>query len=271
MGERFESALAYAVEYGVMCALADTLQRPLEDVQADPFRCGLQASLEEALEWGLRHVMEDDLKTATQEIIQAAQQRAAEFARKEEFPEEVENAVSGLEADDATKQAIKDILLKALDECVDAALATAVDNALHGGPLTLAGGESFIWPVQSPEAYITSTFGSRRRTHGGGGRNHSGIDIVVAKGTPVLAAADGTVTFAGESGSGYGRIIKVDHGGGMETWYAHLNAYSVKEGVPVPTGTKIGEVGRTGRASAYHLHFEVRENGEAVNPEDYLP
>jgi murein DD-endopeptidase MepM/ murein hydrolase activator NlpD len=99
----------------------------------------------------------------------------------------------------------------------------------------------------------------------------TGVDIVVPKGTPIFAAADGTVTYAQESSSGFGRLLKLDHGGGIETWYAHISAFVAHEGDRVTSGSKIAEVGQTGHATAPHLHYEVHENGEPVDPRPYLP
>jgi len=118
-----------------------------------------------------------------------------------------------------------------------------------------------IWPVQGR---ITSNYGWRGREF------HRGIDIGAPLGTPVLAAKGGTVTFVGRSG-GLGNLIKIDHGGGLETWYAHLSNIAVSVGQAVGAGDTIGRVGSTGRSTGPHLHFETRLNGESVNPVNYYP
>jgi len=110
---------------------------------------------------------------------------------------------------------------------------------------------------------ISSGFGSR------GGSRHTGIDIPAPKGTPIKAADDGVVTFVGTSGA-YGKLVKLNHGGGIETWYGHCNAYNVAVGDIVKKGQVIAYVGITGRATGYHLHFEVRKNGTPVNALNYL-
>lgn len=110
---------------------------------------------------------------------------------------------------------------------------------------------------------VSSAFGSR-----GGGR-HTGVDLRNPKGTPIRAADDGVVTFAGYSGS-YGNIVKLSHGNGLETWYAHCNTMSVSVGQVVKKGDTIATVGITGRATGYHLHFEVRKNGVPQNPMNYI-
>jgi murein DD-endopeptidase MepM/ murein hydrolase activator NlpD len=98
---------------------------------------------------------------------------------------------------------------------------------------------------------------------------HEGIDIGAAQGTPIRAAASGTVSFAGQM-SGYGNVVIVQHAGGLATRYAHQSAMLVTAGQPVVAGEVIGAVGATGEATGPHLHFEVRLNGEAVNPAPYL-
>lgn len=98
---------------------------------------------------------------------------------------------------------------------------------------------------------------------------HSGVDLRGTTGDPVRAAASGTITFAG-SHAGYGLMVEVDHGNGLSTRYAHLSKVIAKEGTRVSSGTIVGEVGSTGRSTGPHLHFEVRSNGEAVDPQRYL-
>ncbi len=98
---------------------------------------------------------------------------------------------------------------------------------------------------------------------------HTGLDIATATGTPIKVVADGTVTFAAYSGS-YGYLVKIDHGNGVETWYGHTSKMLVKAGQEVKSGDTIALVGSTGNSTGPHLHFEVRINGEHVNPQKYL-
>ena len=98
---------------------------------------------------------------------------------------------------------------------------------------------------------------------------HTGLDIATATGTPIKTVADGTVTFAAYSGS-YGYLVKIDHGNGVETWYGHTSKMLVKAGQEVKSGDTIALVGSTGNSTGPHLHFEVRINGEHVNPQKYL-
>lgn len=116
---------------------------------------------------------------------------------------------------------------------------------------------------------ITSGFGYRRDPFNGSGAMHSGIDFRGPIGSPIFAAADGRVTFAGVK-SGYGNAIEITHGNGMLTRYAHLSRIDVKVGQPVSAGATIGGLGSTGRSTGPHLHFEVRINDRAVNPRPFL-
>lgn len=116
----------------------------------------------------------------------------------------------------------------------------------------------FRWPVSGQ---ITSNFGWRN------GRQHKGIDIWSAKKSKALihASRSGVVIKAGYSGA-YGNLVVVDHGGGWVTYYAHLSRIVVSKGEKVVAGQVLGNMGKTGNATGYHLHFEVRKNGKAINP-----
>lgn len=119
---------------------------------------------------------------------------------------------------------------------------------------------NFDWPVQGR---ISSRYGTRW------GRMHYGLDIAVPTGTPVRAAAAGTVTYAGSMGS-YGLLVIIDHGNGVETRYAHNSRIVVKVGQRVKRGDLVAYSGNTGNSTGPHLHFEIRHRGTAVNPENYL-
>jgi murein DD-endopeptidase MepM/ murein hydrolase activator NlpD len=123
-----------------------------------------------------------------------------------------------------------------------------------------------IWPV---EGRLEGAFGERTDPFSGEGAMHTGVDISAPTGTVVRTAADGIATYVGWS-NGYGRLIIVDHGGGIETYYAHLSRFNVVEGQEVRRGEVIGAVGATGRATAPHLHYEVRQGGAPTNPYHYL-
>ena len=124
------------------------------------------------------------------------------------------------------------------------------------------------WPLPVAGT-ITSPFGHRIDPLTGEVSSHTGTDIACAEGTPILAAADGIVTVANgldSWGGSYGYYIQIDHGTGLETLYAHCSSICVTTGQQVQAGQVIGYVGHTGRATGSHLHFEVRANGNRVNP-----
>src|SRR5262249_55573770 len=112
---------------------------------------------------------------------------------------------------------------------------------------------------------ISSGYGWRRDPFTGAAQFHKGVDVALAYNTEVHAAADGRVVFSGVNG-GYGNLVIVEHGDGRQTRYAHLSARSVQAGDSVQTGQVIGKVGSSGHATGPHLHFEVVDNGRAVNP-----
>jgi murein DD-endopeptidase MepM/ murein hydrolase activator NlpD len=144
-----------------------------------------------------------------------------------------------------------------------ASLAAASREAQEGAGSTGTGAPSasgFIWPVNGS---VVSGFGMRW------GRLHEGIDIAASTGTPIWAAAAGTVIHAGWLG-GYGNLVVVDHGNGLATAYAHASAILVAVGQQVAQGETVSLVGSTGNSSGPHLHFEVRVNGVAVDPLLYL-
>ena len=123
-------------------------------------------------------------------------------------------------------------------------------------------------PLNSRFRY-SSQFGYRRDPFNGEMRMHEGVDMRAASGTPILATADGVVTFAGWKG-GYGRMVKVRHDFGFETVYGHLRKIRVSIGERVSRGDRIGDMGNSGRSTGTHLHYEVRTNGKPVNPMTYM-
>ena len=126
----------------------------------------------------------------------------------------------------------------------------------------LAAATPSIWPAKG---WLSSTMGHRADPFTGDDDFHAGLDIAGERGQPIFATAAGTVTHVGFQG-GYGNLIVLDHGFGLETRYGHLLNYSVKSGVKVKRGDIIGHVGNTGRSTGYHLHYEVLANGKLLNP-----
>lgn len=146
---------------------------------------------------------------------------------------------------------------------IDDGLRVKVEEAERKKAATVNGVYLAVTPTKGN---ITSRYGSYEsiRSHA-----HSGIDIATRAGTPIYAAAAGTVKSASYSG-GYGNLIVIDHGNGVTTYYAHCSAMYVSAGTYVEAGTHIGAVGSTGYSTGNHLHFEVRINGSTVNPQQYL-
>jgi murein DD-endopeptidase MepM/ murein hydrolase activator NlpD len=123
-----------------------------------------------------------------------------------------------------------------------------------------------LWPV---EGQVTGSFGERIDPFNGEGAFHSGVDIGTNYGHPIVAPADGVVTFTDSLG-GYGKAIMINHGNGISTRYGHLAGFAVAAGQAVHRGDVIGYVGDSGRSTGPHLHYEVRINDTPVNPYKYL-
>jgi murein DD-endopeptidase MepM/ murein hydrolase activator NlpD len=150
---------------------------------------------------------------------------------------------------------------------IAAQLAGSGSVPLPAGPIHGGSGSGLIWPVDGP---VVSGFGSR--TINGEYEYHPGIDIAVPSGTPIRAAAAGTVIFTEpeSSSGGYGNYTCIDHGGGLSTCYAHQETFAVSAGQQVSQGQIIGYSDCTGYCFGPHLHFEVRINGEVTDPMAYL-
>ena len=139
----------------------------------------------------------------------------------------------------------------------DGSTSTTDHSADSAAPLT------FDWPVD--HARMTRGFLPNKR------HPHLGIDLAAPKGTPVLAAQDGTVIYTGREFRGYGKMIMIESREGWATLYAHFDKILVSEGQKVHRGEVIGAMGKTGHATGYHLHFEVRKNRGPVDPLPLLP
>jgi murein DD-endopeptidase MepM/ murein hydrolase activator NlpD len=123
-----------------------------------------------------------------------------------------------------------------------------------------------IWPVLG---HVTDSFGARLDPFSGEGAFHTGVDVASDYGAPVHATADGVITIA-ENHAGYGRLVVVDHGFGITTWYAHLSAFSAIPGARVKRGEVLGYTGISGRSTGPHVHYEVRMNNAPINPWRYM-
>jgi murein DD-endopeptidase MepM/ murein hydrolase activator NlpD len=189
-------------------------------------------------------ITEGKLKQRTTELAAARSKQHASL-------EQIRKQKEGLEGD-----------LNELSQTIAEQLG-AGSGALPAGPVR-AGGHGLIWPVNGP---ITSGYGPRNI--GNGYEFHPGVDIGVPTGTPIRAAAAGTVTIAAPEG-GYGNYTCIDHGGGLSTCYGHQERFLVSSGQEVAQGQIIGLSDCTGYCFGPHVHFEVRINGETTDPLGYL-
>jgi murein DD-endopeptidase MepM/ murein hydrolase activator NlpD len=177
---------------------------------------------------------------------------------------ELEKAKKALQSDAAAAQRIIDEEYRkqaALKAQMSGQLSKSGDGTKFSG--------MFVWPTPSC-TYITSHFAPQRVNPVTGKlRPHTGTDIGAQYGAQIVAAASGTVKFAGWNG-GYGNCAIIDHGGGVSTLYAHMSSISVSAGQTVSAGGAVGRVGSTGNSTGPHLHFEILINGSAVNPMQYF-
>jgi hypothetical protein len=186
-------------------------------------------------------------------------------------PEDVLRQVrSGYQARSAALQPIGISTSGRLDPDSDEARANGVLAALDEINLYRIAAQRtpFAMPVNGGVRH-TSGFGVRRDPRGGGSRMHSGVDWAGPQGTPIVATAAGTVTFAGRQ-SGYGNLVIIRHDFGIETYYAHLHTIGVSTGQRVSRGERIGGMGTTGRSTGVHLHYEIRVGGNPINPMTYI-
>jgi murein DD-endopeptidase MepM/ murein hydrolase activator NlpD len=127
-----------------------------------------------------------------------------------------------------------------------------------------------IWPVgRSKRAIVTSRYGYRKDPFTRDLSFHDGLDIGAPYGSPIIATGKGKVIFSGWD-KYYGNCVRIDHGGGLVTVYGHMQKTTVSIGDAVVKGTEVGKLGSTGRSTGAHVHYEVRINGKAVDPERYL-
>ena len=144
--------------------------------------------------------------------------------------------------------------------------ATVVVFSRSPAPAFAGARSGALLPAGLPvSARLTSGFGMRAHPIRGGMRNHSGVDLAAPYGSPIVATADGVIGTAGWSG-GYGLLISISHGDGVQTRYGHLSRLNVAAGQQVRRGDVIGFVGSTGQSTGPHVHYEVRVNGVATDP-----
>lgn len=195
---------------------------------------------------------EQALASARQAVQERQSTLVATRAEREHALEKISSVEEDLDGD-----------VSAIQGELAATLAGFGSAPLPAGPIQPGNGSGLIWPV---DGAVVSPFGMRW------GQMHEGIDIAVPEGTPIRAAASGSVILQqGEAESGgYGNYTCLDHGGGLSTCYAHQSAFAVSTGQSVSQGEIIGYTGCTGHCFGPHLHFEVRVNGAPTDPLAYL-
>lgn len=171
------------------------------------------------------------------------------------------------EAAEAAKRKQEEMARAAAAAAAAAANAGSGSSASAGAPV-VSGNGTFTHPCPGM-TYVSSEFGWRAQPLPGASTNHKGMDFAAPTGTPIYAAAGGTVTSAAYSGNA-GNLIVINHGNGLQTYYMHCDAMYVTAGQQVSKGQNIGAVGTTGNSTGPHLHFQVMANGVPTNPRNYL-
>ncbi len=230
-------------------ALVGDLQATRDEVDAEKDAI---AKREDAVADAARVLQEKSDELAALNAAQAASQAAALAVRQQK-----QDALKGVNQDLAELEKQENELL---------AESRAITGVVGGGGSTGSGSGSLSWPVSGP---VTSPFGWRIHPILGYKKFHTGIDIGVGYGAPIHSAAAGTVIYATWMG-GYGNVVIVDHGNGLSTLCAHQSSLAVGSGAHVARGQTVGYVGSTGFSTGPHLHFEVRVNGNPVDPMGYL-
>jgi murein DD-endopeptidase MepM/ murein hydrolase activator NlpD len=213
----------------------------------------------------------DTLRTQYQALEKQNQEKTEQLASLQMMASEVSTAL-GLkrEIEGPDSIASEGPLLPSFQESIEEYNFLKSANYSRGNRLFARTWQKNIVPTMWPvNGRLLSRFGEREDPFSGEGSLHAGVDISAGMGTPVHAAADGIVARA-EFGRGYGRLVIVDHGHGMQTWYAHLSQYEVVPGQEIRRGEILGYSGASGRVTSPHLHFEVRVGGNPVNPYPYL-
>jgi murein DD-endopeptidase MepM/ murein hydrolase activator NlpD len=218
----------------------------------------------------LRHEV-DSLRAKYQELQKVTNQKNEELATLETFASEVSVAY-GLKSkpetstDIASGSPLAPTFRESLGEynfLQSASISKHFRNYPKQWQINI---QPSLWPVQGR---LMSSFGDRTDPFSGEGATHTGVDLSAPMGTPVRAAADGIIVHA-EWVGGYGRLVIIDHGHGVQTYYGHLSRFEVVVGQEIRRGDVIAESGSSGRVTSPHLHYEVRVGGTPRNPYPFL-
>jgi murein DD-endopeptidase MepM/ murein hydrolase activator NlpD len=204
---------------------------------------------------GARSAIDPAVASAVEKLPAFVKNSAIGGAQTAPFAQQAAKTFSALAAPEDTFGLLRSVLEGLESRLHDVRYMVERRNAL-------ADATPSIWPAHG---WLTSRMGNRQDPMTGGEDFHPGLDIAGEKGQPIYATAAGRVTHAEYQG-GYGNLVVVDHGFGLETKYGHLSSFSVKPGQTVKRGDVLGRLGATGRATGYHLHYEVRANGRLLNP-----
>jgi murein DD-endopeptidase MepM/ murein hydrolase activator NlpD len=196
------------------------------------------------------------LKTEEDSLARVLQEQRTLLAEVQRLRDDKALAVAAADAQIAQLETH----LEAEDRQVAAITRGSDSRGSSVAPAPKAARGGWVWPARGP---VTSGYGARW------GRMHRGLDIGAPTGAAIVAAKSGVVTMAG-SMSGYGRVVIINHGGGYSSLYAHQSSIAVRSGQRVGAGQRIGSVGCSGSCTGPHLHFEIRVNGAARNPRNYL-
>ncbi|MCD8091188.1 MAG: peptidoglycan DD-metalloendopeptidase family protein [Clostridiales bacterium] len=227
----------------------------------------------------------NEIEDCKQELEVLTAQTAAKKSELDSKVQEKLELISKLSSDEASynqqladleddNEYIKSLIQKAEAEAEAAkkAAAAAASNAASyssSNKIYSYGGGRFLWPVPAYVGIINDVYGYRSSPISGSGEFHSGLDMRAPYGTDIVAADDGTVIYSGMR-NGYGNCVIIDHGGGFSTLYGHNSSLCVTVGQSVVRGQVIAKAGSTGYSTGAHLHFEVRINGQYVDPNPYL-
>jgi murein DD-endopeptidase MepM/ murein hydrolase activator NlpD len=242
VAQLFTTAAALEVENASFRAVTEALAGQIQ---------GLQAAITEL---GAKSALDPSLQSAMEKLPAVVKSRAM-GGNSETEPTPIGPLTAALSSPEDTFGLLRELL-----QGIESRLRSVETDVEKRNALAAA--TPSIWPAHG---WLSSTVGYRRDPIHGGRDFHEGLDISADRGSAVYATANGTVTQASYEG-GYGNLIIVEHGYGLQTRYGHLSRYMVPVGAKVKRGDVLGLVGSTGRSTGYHLHYEVRVNGRLLNP-----
>ncbi len=261
-------------QLGELLEIEQTIDELKKDVEDNLYQVSeLKSEAEE--EQQALGVMQDGKKQALKEYSAEITDTEVSIEELEALEAEQDAQIAAIEAAARAARAAAEAAARAAADQAAAAAAAAAASGTNAQPaaqpvntMPSYGGGQFTWPMPSSHS-IGSGFGPRVAPIAGASTFHKGVDIGCAAGAPIVAAADGVVSYTGYFGGG-GNTVIIDHGNGLSTLYMHMSAFGTSVGANVTAGTVIGYAGSTGVSTGPHLHFAVRVNGAYVDPMGYL-